>query len=240
MKTECGNLRALRDACLTVASEFNEFWILAGLTDRSYEDGIKKRGFPNAVKRYTEAGVAGDLLLQLQNGVNGNLFDALQSEPLNKSVVRRTGRGQDLTFTHASSDHTAKIEVKLLFDCSYSKHYQSTADDWDKLAKVRTSPSNDDLFLVVFFQQMPQYDYPGRKGYLNQCGIHAQFQKLRMHMAGKPAGPQNGLCVHQLAALTSQTHELASKGRPVRPNWKLNPEIHLQDASVGFAIWQIP
>jgi hypothetical protein len=52
MATRSVNLEVLGEACSKLASEFNEFWILAGLTDRSYEDGAKKGGFPKAIKRY--------------------------------------------------------------------------------------------------------------------------------------------------------------------------------------------
>jgi hypothetical protein len=173
--------------------------------------------------------------------VNGNLFDVLyRNIDLGKSVVRLPGKGQDLTFTHCHSRLAARIEVKLLFDCSVPQQYQSTANDWDKLVKVRNSPSNDELFMAVFFHQMPHYDYPERSGYFKRCGIHAQFEQLRKHLSPAPAWPQNSPHIHQLTSLTEQTAELASKGRPVRPNWKLDPEIHLRDASVGFAIWQIP
>ena len=49
-------------ACRAMLDQRQEFWILAGLTDRSYEEGIRSQPFCESVSYYAEVGVPAKLL----------------------------------------------------------------------------------------------------------------------------------------------------------------------------------
>lgn len=231
---------SLCKCCQALCTGFDDFWLLAGLTDRSYEDGVKKGGFPKAVDAYVAAGLTGKMLKQVCNGVNGNLLALLKDDPDVCDPVRRTGEGQDLTFSNRQTGRPASVEVKLLFDCSQSKHYATTARDWDKLEKVRASGTSGDLFLVVFFHQMPNYDYPKRSGYLHHQGIGAQFAELRRYIDRPPLWPVPAPYTHLIGPPSAEVKDLLLKRWPPRIDWKLDLSAHLREAGVGVAIWQVP
>jgi hypothetical protein len=138
------------------------------------------------------------------------------------------------------ADYEILETSKLLFDCSVAGQYPRVAADREKLLDLRAIPTDDDLFVAVFFHQMPHYDYPKRSGYLRRCGIPAQFTELRRHFPGLPAWPTDGPRLHPLAAPSPDIAEILLKRWPPRPDWQLDLKAHLRDAAVGVAIWQIP
>lgn len=235
------NLSALRDACRTLLSEsYHEFWVLAGLTDRSYEDGVKKAMFSKEVALYEEAGIRPALLDQLRNGINGNLKVILEGNPNLSEVVRRPGKGQDLTFVDRETQRVARVEGKFIFDCTFEKHYSSTASDWDKLAAVRESSEND-LFTAVFFNTMPYYDHwPNRSENVVRVGIPAQFVNLTQRLKIPPAWPSNGPHIVKLNAPSDEVaYGLCQRWPSIAP-WRSDLKPYLRYAAVGVAIWQLP
>jgi hypothetical protein len=251
------NLTVLRETCIELMSSFDEFWILAALTDASYEEGERSSDFKRSIDRYAQAGAPEWLLKQLRNGINGNLRAVLErANPTLGRVIRNVGKGQDLSYDAWKYAPAASIEVKLVYDCTLPKYYPSVAADWDKLASLRSKGFSGDLFLTVFFVQMPRYEYPAgrwagrsrdslsRQKYLCHCGIAAQFSTLTRALPHSASWPLQGSpYVRKLTALIGEPLEVGRRRfEDFQPtvSWQFNAAQHLEDASVGAAIWQIP
>jgi hypothetical protein len=104
----------------TLLRELNDFWVVAGATDCSYEEGVRGAAFKRGVARCEAAGFPEPLLAELRAGVNGNLKATLerQNRPAIGHVVRTMGNGQDLAWAAWGGGGPAKVEVKLVFDCT--------------------------------------------------------------------------------------------------------------------------
>lgn len=195
------------------------------------------------------------ILRCLGDGINGNLRSILQRLNSDLGHISRTkGEGQDLSYEAWPGGSATKIEVKLVFDCTTSKYYSSVAADWDKLALVRARGFAGDLFLVVFFVQLPKYRYPdgewakpsiasrSRSQYLMRCDISAQYSQLTRSLLHPPTWPTDEPYVWKLNAAAKSTIELASRRfhlfHPASP-WQFDPATHLNDAAVAVAVWQI-
>ena len=250
------NLKTLTDACVELCSEFDQFWMLAGLTDCSYEEGTRNRHFLRAVRSYSGHGVTPTTLDCLGLGINGNLKRILQNRHPELGAVRRTkGKGQDLSFEADEHGRPVKIEIKLVYDCTMTKYYRSVAADWKKLERVRAEGFGGDLFVGVLFVQMPGFTWPAgrwygnkryaaRSKYLVHCGIREQFHELSKHLTQSAAWPGPEPYIHALAAPQSDTMDAARKRFEAvfQPDslWHLDPAVHFAGAAVGAAVWQIP
>ncbi|MDB5357027.1 MAG: hypothetical protein JWN24_3480 [Phycisphaerales bacterium] len=208
------NLAVVSESCIELASKFNDFWVVSALTDGSYEEGERNAHFKRSIEARAEAGVPESLLGLLREGTNGNLKSILERRgPGVGKVVRTKGKGQDLAFEKWENGAPAKIEVKLVYDCTLPKYYGSVAADWDKLQEVRLRRFAGDLFLVVFFVQLPGFDYPSgqwpgrakpaeaRRKYLRTCEISSQFRELKKWLAHPQTWPSKGPHIHHLSAL---------------------------------------
>jgi hypothetical protein len=256
-QSEKTNLKLLAEGCRNLVSKFTNFWVLAALTEASFEEGVRNQRFKRYVASYQSVGIPDELLTQLRLGTNGNLKLVLERQNTHfGNVTRTTGKGQDLSYFPSHGNRETKIEVKLVYDCTYAKYYNSVADDWNKLVRVRNEGFTGDLFLVVFFTQLPCYDYPpgtssrtqekslGRRRHLVNCGITAQYRELLRRLTREPAWPLEAPHIHKLSLPT--TSILATVGAWLRADWipdepwQFVPALHLAEAAVGVAIWQIP
>jgi len=232
------NLKTLVSACETVLS-LNEFWILAELTDNSYEVGNCSH-FRDSIEPYRRFGLPANLMKQLDEGINGNLANALG--------CKQNKRGQDVEFRGPDSRH-ARAEVKLVHTVTYAKYYPCVAADITKLAGTRTS-FDGDLFLAVFFAHFPCYKYPagslrnapfpGRK--FRTQSIQDQFGRVHNLIGRKADWPIDAPRVHRLHEPSEDVLRMIGRWCDefsMKKAWKFNSQAHLSGATVGCAIWQI-
>jgi hypothetical protein len=250
------NLDTLTAACSKLLVDYNDFWVLAGVTDCSFEEGTRSHDFRAPCESYRNAGVSGALLDQLIAGVNGNLAAILANTCVCGSVRRNKWKGQDLGFQASKEAPEALAEVKLVFDCTLPRFYELVAADWHKLVAVRQSGYSGDLFLAVFFLQMPRHDYPAGRWYgktelprrarfVKFSGIDAQFAQVRKSLHVAPVWPDEPPFVQSLSPTLTMasadvfdrrySHVLSTAER-----WQFDPAVHLQEAAVGVAVWQLP
>lgn len=142
--------------------------------------------------------------------------------------------------------------MKQVYDLTYSKYYPAVAGDRDKLLAERAAGTADDLLQVVFFLQLPNFQYPagrwyghkscpGRGSYEVAVGIHQQYGRL-VPALGPCTWPAGGPeIVELLAPATADEIEFAARWlRSVfEPNvgWQFSPAQHLAEAKAGVAIW---
>lgn len=241
-------LGILTEACVATVFEHNEFWVLASLTDWSYEEGTRNKNFRYCVDIYKDAGVPEGYINQLHMGINGNLCNAYQQRlPAEYTVIRNKGKGQDLTVYYKDMAQ-AKIESKLIYDLTNTKYYTSTANDFQKLQSVRSVGFPGSLFLVVYFVQMPNHDYRAclapekdRRLCPGTRGIRNQYQLLKSKLTVQPVWPLDPPHIEDLA--WSHNFEELKKWHTVifEPTsvWSFETGC-LTDAKVGIAIWQCP
>ncbi|MGD0768895.1 MAG: hypothetical protein ABSB42_11980 [Tepidisphaeraceae bacterium] len=250
-------MAVLATAVNAILSEYNDFWVLSALTDRSYEEGDRNAEFRAEIEHYESAGIPESLVGQLRKGINGNLAEILETQNVGiGQVLRNKGRGQDLIFGPWERGGVAMVEIKLVFDCTVAKYFPSVAADWIKLSMVRADQFDGDLFLVVFFATLPNYTYPAgswfgvsgssRDKYLRNCGIEDQLHKLRRFLHHVPCWPENGSPRAQtlrplasevsqgLADLYRQNFRTSAAG-----GWSFQAPTHLRDGAVGVAIWEV-
>ena len=250
------NLSTFASACKKLLDDYNDFWVLAGVTDCSFEEGTRSDDFVKPCDSYADAGVTSPLLDQLRAGVNGNLATILSEHCVAGSVVRNKWRGQDLHFQSSPEAAVAFAEVKLVFDCTLPKFYDLVAHDWDKLRAVQAGGFQGDLFLAVFFLQLPRHEYPGgrwygsakesprRSRYLMFPGIATQYAEVRRRLPDAPAWPGEPPYVRPLSSALTMVdagvfnRRYASILEPDAP-WQFDPAEHLIEAAAGVAVWQI-
>jgi hypothetical protein len=247
-------------ACTRLVTEFDDFWLLASLTDSSYEEGGSK-WFRRAIESYDQVGVPAQIIGALRTGINGNLKALLETTAL--SAQRRkqppkicNSRDRiDLLLRQVDGGCTAFVEVKRLFDCTIARYYSDVAGDRGKLQ--RYVGHGIECYQVVFFTQLPYFRYPPGVWYppenkrwkareITWLGIEAQFARLMTLMPEPPtwpAGP-NGPFLRDIASPTSNvtdTHLLRRYGQIFTPDceWLFNATEQLRDAKVGVAIWQV-
>jgi hypothetical protein len=236
------NLLALANACEAVLA-LNEFWVLAELTDCSYEVGTKTPLLKQIVQLWREeCGLSKRLEAQLHNGINGNLATAL-------GCRQNKGAGQDFSFG-GNGTALALAEVKLAHTVTMPKWYPCIAGDCAKLSLLR--PGFDgDLFLAVFFAHLPNYWYPASsfKGepvvgrvFRNE-GIRDQFDRTRHQIGAEPAWPKKHpprrRVLTQPPPGVLRVARLWCKQFLYAEPWQFDPAKHLKDGQVAFAIWQI-
>jgi hypothetical protein len=251
-------LKLVVDSCRSLLEE-DSFWLLAGLTDNSYEEGSAPH-FQKCVKAYEDVGAQPGLIQQLSAGINDNLLKNFRSLPQVVGAIRRNkaaGKGGRLRpdFEFSTDQAEILVECKMLYDCTGDKYYESTASDYQKLASYSSPRSR--LFQVVFFVQLPGYDYPPGTWFDNRRphgsravmlrGIDAQYARLRRSLPQSPAWPGPEPFKRALHFPTSEvnvdflqrwyTHSFRPESE--RDNtWRFDSGAHLQDSAVGLAIWE--
>jgi hypothetical protein len=183
------------------------------------------------------AGVHDQLLLQqMRRGINGNLWNFLNGKF--GGTGRNMGKGQDLIFADC------RVEVKQIHDCTFSKYYPAVGNDWRKLAYIRSHGSVENLFLIVFFVQLPNYEYPvaeSRK--VNVSWIEDQYKKVRLAINAEPVWP--AVSPPFKKPLYAPSRELQDA---VIERWKrkfsrvsqFDFKSQLDDAAVAVSIWEYP
>lgn len=245
---------AIRSACVSLVEQHDDFWLLAALTDWSYEEGIRggrNKGFARAVDSYQRAGVPAHVIQSLRAGINGNLAEVLRSQHL--EVQCNPDCGPDLGIVSPElTPNRALVEVKLLFDGTLHKYYANVADDRRRLSNWK-SPQIE-CVQAVFFTQLPCFRYPAGRWYgaskadparQTRCmGIPSQFRRLMDVMPFKPTWPESGVYVHNLKFPTSVVTEdlLLRRYEQIFEStyhWNFNASEQLRNAQVGVAIWRI-
>jgi len=235
------NLITLAEACKAVVA-LNDFWVVSELTDNSYEVGTKNVDFRKSINPYIHLGLPTGLWTQLNNGINGNLADAL-------GCAQNKGAGQDWAFGGIETPK-ALVEVKMVHSVTLSKYYGTIAADYGKLESLREAFTGD-LFLVVFFVHFPHYVYPA--GNLNgesfpartfrNDGIRQQFRVAKDRIECAPAWPERGGVYAQ--GIAEPSLEILNCIQnwcdqfDTTSDWRFD-RTHLKNAVVGFAIWQLP
>jgi hypothetical protein len=250
------NLSLLRNACSALLDDasYNDFWVLAGLTDRSYEEGDRNGAFSVEIEHHESAGLPMANCAELRRGINGNLADLLSRQNSGKKVKRNKWAGQDLSITGSGAPE-ATAEVKLIYDCTMSKYYQNVVNDVNKLERLRADDFDGDLFCVIFFVSLPNYVYPrgewfgqqwsSRSEYMRNCGISNQFGKATSYLGKNPDWPSNGRpYVRRLnppgADVCAVVTKLFTENFSTSESWHFDPLAHIHNGEVGVAVWQIP
>jgi hypothetical protein len=253
--TADSNLKFLADACRALVNDplHNDFWVLSGLTDRSYEEGDRNQKFKWEIKAYESAGLSPAMSEQLRLGINGNLKTILSSQFPEISIKRNKWAGQDLTI-RSPRKPDAVVEIKLIFDCTMPKYFKSLAHDLEKLHQRRADGFTGELFAVVFFATLPEYLYPrglwfdkqwrSRSAYMRNCGIANQFVQAVERMKCKPIWPAKGApYIREMKSLAHGNYEVVCKlinnNFQTDEPWQFNPKKHLRKAEIGVGIWQM-
>ncbi|MEA2710787.1 MAG: hypothetical protein QOF78_3388 [Phycisphaerales bacterium] len=253
-------LGVLGTACEKLLTSSDEFWTLAALTERSFEVGSAPK-FAESVKWYEEAGVVPELIAQLRRGINGRLAALLERDPATPHPVhynrRRDGEIPDVCCGSAADGTNTLVEIKMIYDCTMEKWYAGSgvAGDAEKLRRRRRGGFVGNLYQVVIFVSLPNFDYPagvwyppkwtscpGRGSYLHYRGIDAQYRRVRNHQQDPPAWPDGDAPrVVTLAPISADVAGAVDRWfdviyRPATP-WRFVPANHLHDAAVGAGIW---
>jgi hypothetical protein len=259
-------LSLVRDCCEKFLSFSDDFWLVALLTEWSFEVG-NRRKFIRAVRSFSDARIAQSTTEKLGKGVNTNFVDLVEREYPHLAPVRRNrawrGIIPDFRFGPAGTGGEVIGEIKALYDFTSLKFYSGpVAYDREKLLRNRSTKFAGYLFQVVFFTQLPGYNYPpgiwsypGPKGFPEEkhCGtrtasvvnetIDTQYQYLRTFLKEEPAWSALGENVKRLEMRSED--ELAAISRRFksvfRPDpgesWEFRPETHFARAAIGCAIW---
>lgn len=161
-------------------------------------------------------------------------------------LPRNKGLGADITFRAPRIGNNAKVEVKMVCDITTPNQYSLIKRDQQKQEKLR--PCDDELFLIVFFLSLPNYDY--RAGSLDgksypdrtfrNSGLHDQYRIVKKYLGTVPAWPVDQAFVQDLV-LPSRNILAAIRGwcTCFSPPFVFDADIHLKKAVVGVAIWKI-
>jgi hypothetical protein len=145
------------------------------------------------------------------------------------------------------------MESKQVYDLTLGKYYPKVGEDRDKLLALGSSMPGVGLYQVVWFIQLPAYDYPagrwyghkdcpGRTRYLVRSGIESQYAAVRS-MLGEATWPETGPLVVSLEDLAEAAVAKAAKRwmkqifAPASA-WKFDPKRHLLGAAIGVAAWK--
>jgi hypothetical protein len=243
------------EACKRTIERHADFWLLAALTDYSFEEGRRNDDLEHALRAIDEA--AGDTAAsaKIRAGINSVLREELSVGEGVCSVDRNQSRSPDL-WVRRTHGRSAAIEVKLIYDLTYKKYYWATKDDGPKLLALRAREPDVELYQVVFFVQLPALDYPGGRWYGRDRvsrsrrkqtvwgGHSAQFSELMRLIVTPPAWPgtSSPSRVDLLPLVAPATLDVARRWYQAAlvptTAWNLRPEVHLVDAAAGAAIWQ--
>lgn len=240
----------LRRACESCLASHGEAWLLSALTDRSFEEGSRAPDFAESCRSMRDAGLPSAVLEDVAAGINARFERAIRSLEPAATVLRNPSRVPDLEVCVGSE--RACIESKQIYDLTMPKYYPKVAEDGRKLREGASGVFEGELFQVVFFIQVPSFDYPrgrwygnkdckARSGYAGIRGIQGQYRAV-MSLIGAATWPVGGPHVVSLEALADVP--IADTARrwmdqifvPWEP-WAFDPRTHLRDASVGVALW---
>jgi hypothetical protein len=262
---ETAMLSAICDVCDAILSFDDDFWLVAMLTDWSFETAGSAK-FRRAVRSFTEAGLPVQTAERLAKGVNGNFVELIESrhshlKPVHGNRGHGKGTRPDFRFGATGTGQEVIGEIKVVYDLTIPAFYghkdrHGVADDRDKLLKIRAAGFAGHLFQIVFFAQLPNFDYPpgcwyapawkhcvwARRQYAGYRGIDAQYRYLRTLLTDEPIGTAAGPTIRRLSspsdgAITAMSSRFASVFRPDDGDWKFNPLQHLAEAAVGYSIW---
>lgn len=241
------------EACRQVIENKPDFWLLAALTDYSFEEGTRNASFREPVQTLAAAGAPAPLVADLHQGINGVLSDALRAAVPAATVAQNKSRVPDLLVRGASGDEVA-IEVKLLYDLTYTKYYRSAAHDHTKLSELRSGRSATAALAVAFSVQLPEMDYPhgywygrprGSRSRTDQrvrSGSDAQLRELEQRAGAPPSHTVRG-SAQLVDRVAPSTLEVASRwfAEVFAPSasWSFQPGRHLVGADVTCAVWEI-
>lgn len=256
-------LNVLTDCCETLLHSDDLFWVTAALTDCSFETG-SNTSFRRAIRSFADAGLPRPVVDRLNLGVNGNLASLLEfRHPHVKPIEANKGRGKerpDIRFPIGCADE-AIVEVKVIHGQTIPAFYghkegNGVAHDRDKLLAIRREGFLGHLFQVVYFTQLPAFEYPAgdwyspatvryqaRSDYAGFRRISEQYRYLRTFLPETPAWPSEAPAVHELSmpegdVLECITRRFGTVFRPDDPSWAFSPVKHFADAAAGCAIWE--
>ncbi len=235
-------LSILIDACSHLVSDFDDFWLVAALSDWSYEEGIRAKGYRTYLESWTgAAALPDDLMACLKKGINGNLVDVLRQNPAVLEAEPSPNRGPDIVIT--ATDGGGRVQVKLVYDETLSKYFTEIAADRGKQCDYQ----------VVFFTSLPNFNYVSGKWYraqtrkarsseMNVVGIPLQLAKVVEKLGCRPNWPAGEAFVHSLPCGTAIVTEQLIRNRYAqvfapKTAWTFAAGTHLRDAKVGVAIW---
>jgi hypothetical protein len=239
------------EACQTLATRNDDFWIIGALGDWSYEEGCRNASFKRYLESWPLHVLPPGLEERLPIGINGNLAACFRQSPLlaPETVQQSQSRGSDIRFTMPDGTRV-EIEVKHVFDGTIAKQYAVVAGD---LAKLSARSDKDTIaYAVVFFTQLPHYHYPAGCWYseakrypARQCverGIQRQIAHLCLHTKEPPTWPESGMFKHSLSLASTDILPETISGRYKAifcpsVQWQFHAG-HLKDAAVGCAIWR--
>jgi hypothetical protein len=263
-------LVALREACESFMKDRPEFWMLSGLTDASFETQTKNTKYQRSITTFRQAadltplGFSSALIDSLGQGVNTNLINILrfQNPEFGEIHDDRPWCGIEPDIRWGNGTDETIVEIKAIYECSISKYYGSKriqegslAKDVEKLRAMRRRAFEGKLFQIVFFRQMPNYEYgPGksfdgswrahgcRAASLNCLTIESQFREARKYLLDEPVWPKAAPAIVPLV-LPIHLHNptilwFKKTFQPDDSSWSFDPVAQLAKAAVSCAIWQ--
>jgi len=249
----------ISDAVTRLLTDFDDFWLLAGMADLSFEDGGRSRPFRRAVEAYARAGLVPSLCRDLDEGINGNLKKVLEANAPGLVVERRKSKSLDLIVSrHGACE--AIIEAKHMWDMAWPWRVpERMRNDQKKLRREKSGYPGAEALHIVWFVQLPKAYYPAGTWYgekrLEPRGedrtlcVQYPLVALQYESVGQalrlPAtwpSPDGPLChAPELSVAVSRDCVAACFGAMFRPDdssWVFEPEKYFEDASVGVAIWE--
>lgn len=161
-------LNLLRDCCEVLLRGDDDFWVTAALTGCSYETNGPE--FCRVVRSLAPFGLPAGLSARLLKGVNGNLAALVETRHphLHPFSPNKSWRGirPDLHFGTPGTNGEVLAEEKGIHDLTEKKFYgggghsHCAANDRNKLLKIRASGFQGQLFQIVFFLQLPEFERP--------------------------------------------------------------------------------
>jgi hypothetical protein len=237
--------------CKQLLEQNDDFWLVGALGDWSFEEGSRSSSFRNYVQTLRVQGFSERLTTCLDKGVNGNLAGCICQHPNvdASSVSQHQSRGSDIRF-RTKDGVRVEVEVKAVGDGTFAKSYPVVAND---LLKLAGRPDKTTFaYAVVFFIQLPHFDYPSGCWYSSakrypgrtcvKKGIDTQFEYLMNFTKERPWWRDGEVHKHALSFALAGVEERTLRDRysavfrSDRP-WSFEAVTHLRDAQVGCAIW---
>lgn len=135
------------------------------------------------------------------------------------------------------------------------KYYAEVAEDRRKLLQHQQSYPEDDIYQVVFFVQLPHFDYPAgiwyghkrckaRGEYLVAKTLSSQYDRVVRNIGRDATWPGTCPLIQKLTWPQAGIREGVVSGwfqqvfEPFDGLAEFSPAQHLKDAAVGTAIWE--
>lgn len=259
-------LPIVQEACDAFILGSPEFWLIAGAMDVSFEAGSNAR-FRHQIDILSSCGCPATAVARLLDGVNGNIARLIEAQhpelgPFHANAGRNGHFRPDVWFGIPNSLGETVVEIKAIYEMTMPKFYSlagshCVADDRAKLMAIRQAEQDfiGNLIQLVFFLELPNYDYPAgeslhrqgwkrhkpRKHYRRFETIEQQFEELRKYLP-PPTFPSCD--APNVSVVPPPTLEIAEALRrwcekTYRPDeqWCLQVE-HMTGVRVGYAIWE--